>query len=363
MSTDLSPLTDFPTISLPLPDICSVESLSVAYKYSYFYILLLISSFPLLFIISAPYGKLKKSTWTIDISYRLGWFIMEAPGWITHIIISFIVAPQIIHTIKLSYSKFSIPILSDQNLNNINDVSSPFDNIVPPQINLYILIVFFSAIFYNCHYFYRSIIYPRMAKSSKTMDLVPVLMASIFNVSNGLVQSYGSFCILPQNVTHLDLFMYTIGHLGFCLCWFGCFWSDKYLISLRSSSVVVESEEKEAKKTIIDQNDTISHYTIPTKGLFRITYSANYLCEFFQWGFFAMMILPNPFYYDFSTFFDNFCVDNLLSLDFFDKLPFLFDSGRMLFVCLTFSNLFPRAVQYRAFYKELALKQGKIKNE
>jgi len=252
---------------------------------------MLILSFPLLFFVSAPYGKLKQSTWTFDVDPRLGWFIMEAPAWITYLAITFTALPQVLTRFQQSYETYSIP-----------DPSTG-STILPPQLNLYMVVFFVSAILYNGHYIYRSSIYPFLTHSSKSMDLVPVLCASVFNFSNGLIQSYNILCTQPKDLNSMSFLYFTFGLVGFMLAWFGCFYSDSYLISLR-------------------QHRKGTQYVIPTAGLFQFTYSANYLCEFIQWVCFAVLT-QNSY------------------------------SG-WLFVFLTFSNLYPRAVKYRQFYLQMA---------
>eukprot|EP00461_Guttulinopsis_vulgaris_P004066 UN04067 len=74
-------------VSLYPEELCT--TLQTPQLYAHIYILIQIFlSFPTLFFLDAPYGKLTPTkTWTFKINHILGWFLMEATAWIVFFIV------------------------------------------------------------------------------------------------------------------------------------------------------------------------------------------------------------------------------------------------------------------------------------
>ncbi len=189
---------------------------------------------PILFRVTAPYGRHSKETWGPMINNKLGWFIMEVPSLII----------------------FSIFIIRGRGI----------------QMDF----IGFLSILYMFHYFYRSIIFPLMINTgSKKMPLVIAMSAIFFNFVNGSVNGYW-LGTLSENYP-MD-WVYDIRFIaGVVLFIFGFvihFYHDRVLIQLRRTSN--------------------NEYQIPNTGLFKYISCPNYFGEILEWLGYALMCWSLP---------------------------------------------------------------------
>jgi len=190
--------------------------------------------FPLLFFISAPYGRHSRPGWGPVLPARLGWVLMELPSPICFIWM-FLQGPN-------------------------------SGNIVPLML----------AAMYLAHYLYRAFIYPlRMRGSGKTNPLLTVAMAFIFNIFNGSLNGW-AISSLGGHLTDSWLtdprFL-----LGVALFIIGA------TINLRSDA---------ALRRLRKPGD--SGYSIPNTGLHRHVASPNYFGEIIEWTGFALAAWTLP---------------------------------------------------------------------
>jgi 3-oxo-5-alpha-steroid 4-dehydrogenase 1 len=185
--------------------------------------------FPLLFKITAPYGRHTKSNWGPMISNRLGWFLMELPALVL----------------------FSFFILTGKNLGQ--------------------LVILAASTLWVAHYINRTLIFPlRIKSSNKKMPLTIVALAFFFNIVNGFINGYWlghlsppyaeSWLYDPRFITGIILFV-----AGFIINQY----HDHLLIRLRKSSG--------------------TSYKIPYGRLFRYISCPNFFGEIIEWGGFAIL--------------------------------------------------------------------------
>lgn len=190
--------------------------------------------FVVLFFVSAPYGRHRRSGWGLMIPSRVGWLFMEAPSAIL----------------------FAI-------LFGIGDA--------PKNIVLYLFLMMWEA-----HYIDRAFIYPlRIANGSSTMPVSVVLMAFVFNLGNSYINARYLFTFSGGYETGWLLDPRFI--MGFALFWTGYGvnrWADRILIRLRR-------EKPEA-------------YQIPNGGLYRWISCPNYLGEILEWTGWALATWSLP---------------------------------------------------------------------
>ena len=104
---------------------------------------------PVLFFISAPYGRHSRPGWGPVVPAKLGWIVMELPS-------------------PLCFAWFYF--------------QGDHSTATAPMI-LFLM--------YMAHYSYRAVIYPfQMKGSGKTKPLLTVLMAIFFNVLNGSLNGW-----------------------------------------------------------------------------------------------------------------------------------------------------------------------------
>lgn len=172
----------------------------------------------------APYGRYSNYQFGKPISARLSWFIMEFPP----VIISF--------TIYFINCRESI---------NID----------------------YMLMLYTIHYIYRSVIYSYLIRDGKPLPLSTSLLALIFNVFNGTLQSLasvnGRFTLSPINI---------IGIIGFVVGLSINIISDHQLRMLRSSASTTPEQR----------------YKIPRGKLFDYVSCANYFGEIVEWWGYAV---------------------------------------------------------------------------
>jgi len=103
--------------------------------------------FLLLFFVRAPYGRHIRAGWGPSLENRLGWFIMELP------------AVLVFGVIVLLYAR----------------------------LNATVIILF---LLWELHYVHRDLIYPWTLKKGKKMPWLIVLMAIVFNTTNGYLNGW-----------------------------------------------------------------------------------------------------------------------------------------------------------------------------
>jgi 3-oxo-5-alpha-steroid 4-dehydrogenase 1 len=186
-------------------------------------------SFPILFFISAPYGRHWRKGWGPTIKARWGWVIMEAPS-------------------PLCFG--AVYVWS----------GASFDGV--PMLLAGIWMV---------HYLYRSFVFPfRMRGGDKGKPLLTVVMAFAFNVANGGINAYAITIMAPHLVGEGAL---SLVHVWVGIAVFVCGWvinqqSDAILLGLRKPGE--------------------TGYKIPHGGMYRWVSCPNYLGEFIEWCGFAI---------------------------------------------------------------------------
>ena len=184
-------------------------------------------SLPLLFFVTAPYGRHLRKGWGPTMPAKLGWIIMEAPSPIGFAIVFFMVRP---------------------------------DGVVPW--------VLFGL--WELHYVYRTFIFPlRMRGSGKRKPVLTAVFAFLFNCANGPMNAYG-VTVLGAHLTSdwLSSPLFVAGVAVFFLGWSINQHADAVLRNLRKPGE--------------------SGYKIPYGGFYRFISCPNYFGEIVEWIGFAM---------------------------------------------------------------------------
>lgn len=242
------------------------------------------------------------------INHILGWFLMEASAWITFLTLLLVAIVQ--------YDLLSI--VRGSTTSSLLQKDDVFFN--------YCLLLVVIVALYPTHYIYRSIIYPRMMPYNSQMDLLPSLLALLFNICNALLHANNILCTQTTITNLLQISPHAVlyGAVFFILSWLGCHHADRVLINLRAKR---QKQQQQINNNINASSPPLSpndKYVVPAPSdstLFTLTYTPNYAFEVLQWVSFA--VLTQHAY------------------------------TSWLFVAATFANLFPRAMQYRAFYHDL----------
>jgi len=189
---------------------------------------------PVLFVISAPYGRHSRPGWGPLLPARLGWILMELP------------------------SPLCFAWLYFQGGNRYEAAA----------------LVLFSL--YMAHYIYRAVVYPfQMRGSGKTKPLLTVVMAVLFNVFNGSLNGWAIGALAAHlNDAWLTDPRFVIGVALFILGAGINLHSDAILRALRKPGD--------------------SSYTIPNKGLHKQVASPNYFGEIVEWSGFALAASTMP---------------------------------------------------------------------
>ena len=189
-------------------------------------------AFILLLKVKAPYGKFSSKKWGATMPYKLGWFIQE------------IISP-------IFFSYFFLTGSLD-----IKSVSW----------------IFF--IFWNIHYFNRSIILPlQQKKKSPPMPIIVVLLAIIFNIINGFINGYYLGSIQTYDMSYLLNINFVSGLVIFLVGFFINFKSDRILLNLKNNN---------------------KGYQIPRGFMYNYISSPNYFGEIIEWTGFAIMTWSIP---------------------------------------------------------------------
>ena len=190
--------------------------------------------FPVMLIITPPYGRHSKTTWGPMINNKLGWFLMEVPSLI---ILTWLVIKGKAYT----------------------DV---------------VILVAFSMWF--IHYLHRSIIFPfRLKTKGKKMPVLIMSFAVIFNSVNAWLNGYW-FAYLSESydASRLTDPWFIVGILLFVFGFVVNQYHDRILIKLRKSSR--------------------NGYKIPYGSLFKYVSCPNFLGEIIEWSGFVLVAWNLP---------------------------------------------------------------------
>ncbi len=191
--------------------------------------------FPILFKVTAPYGRYSNKHWGPMINNQLGWFLMELPA----------------------LAVFVFFILHFKRLEN--------------------RVVLIASGLWIAHYFHRVVIYPfRIRTGSKKMPVVILMFAFIFNLINGSINGYWLGYLYTESDPDCGITYFRIiaGSVLFVTGFIINLYHDRLLIRLRKTS----------------QNG----YKIPYGGLFQYTSCPNFFGEIIEWGGFALFCWGMP---------------------------------------------------------------------
>ncbi|MEM9070000.1 MAG: DUF1295 domain-containing protein [Myxococcota bacterium] len=185
-------------------------------------------SFPLLFFVTAPYGRHLRKGWGPTMPAKLGWVVMEAPSPIGFAVV-FLTSGRAFETVPL---------------------------------------VLFGM--WQLHYIYRTFIFPlRMRGSGKRKPVLTVVFAFLFNCANGAMNAYAITWLAPHlNTAWLTDPRFIVGVLVFVTGWAMNQHADAVLRNLRAPGE--------------------TGYKIPFGGMYRFVSCPNYFGEIVEWCGFAL---------------------------------------------------------------------------
>lgn len=190
------------------------------------------AAFIALLLVPAPYGRFCRRGWGPVFSSRTAWFLMEAPALFTFALLFLLGGRR-------------------------DPVSAAF------------------ALVWCAHYAYRGLVYPFRLRSSKSVPLVVVLSAILFNVTNGYLQGRHLFTLAqPPPPAWLHDLRFATGVALFAIGLAITVGSDAILRQLRSAS---------------DHG-----YRLPRGGMFRWVSCPNYLGELLEWSAWALLTWSAP---------------------------------------------------------------------
>lgn len=186
--------------------------------------------FVCLFFVDAGYGKFYTKKWGPTVNNKLGWLLMEAPVFVLMLACYFAWADK---------------------------------TAIVPMVFL---------ILFEMHYFQRSFIFPLRLKGSSRMPLAIVLLGTVFNSLNALMQGGWLFRLAPAD-------MYTVEWLT----------TPQFIVGtvIFLAGMAINQHSDHVIRQLRQPGDT-NHY-LPTKGLYRYVTSANYFGEFVEWCGFALL--------------------------------------------------------------------------
>lgn len=238
-----------------------------------------VATFPVLFRVSAPYGKLVRDGWGPRVDGRWGWFVQE------------IVSPVTLTAVYLR----GITDDDDGGGFVFDDAGATGRPIDSPRARGWV--VLFLALWW-AHYVNRAVVYPLSRRMSDT-TLPVVAMAVTFNLINGTLMG----AELAHGSAHLA--RPRLGPLAGGLALFAL------------GAAVNVSADRALRRLRKSPADT-KHY-VPRGGLFERVACPHYLGEVTEWIGFALATQTR---------------------------------AGWAFAFWTFANLLPRAVAYRAWYRE-----------
>lgn len=183
-----------------------------------------------LYFVDAGYGKFYNPKWGPAIGNRLGWVLMEAPVFITMIILW---------------------LCSDRRADTVR---------------LIFLLIF------ELHYFQRSFIFPMLIRGNGKMPLAIILMGVLFNTLNALMQGGWFFYVSPEGQYGPEWLTSPQFICGTVIFLAGMF------VNIQSDAII---------RNLRKPGDT-RHY-LPKGGMFKYVTSANYFGEFVEWVGFAIL--------------------------------------------------------------------------
>jgi 3-oxo-5-alpha-steroid 4-dehydrogenase 1 len=184
-------------------------------------------SFPVLFFVSAPYGRHQRPGWGPSLPAKVAWVLMEAPA-------------------SLGFAL----------------VFALFWN----RVDLAPLLLFFL---WQAHYVERAFVFPLRMRGAGKKPAVVTALGILFNVCNGPMNAYAITALAPHlGPAWLTDPRFVFGSLVFALGFAGNRWSDAILRGLRKPGS--------------------SGYVVPQGGLFRYVTAPNYLTEIVAWTGFAI---------------------------------------------------------------------------
>ena len=183
-----------------------------------------------LFFVDAGYGKFYQPKWGPSVGNRLGWMLMEAPVFVTMLLLWW---------------------FSDRRTDGVR---------------LVFLLLF------EAHYFHRSFIFPLQIRGRSRMPLSIILMGVLFNTLNALMQGGWIFYLSAPDRYPLSWLTSPAFLVGTAIFLFGM------AVNIRSDSII---------RHLRAPGDT-AHY-LPKGGMFRYVTSANYFGEFIEWTGFAIL--------------------------------------------------------------------------
>lgn len=211
------------------------------FDYSFFQVLMAVMAvlavivFIALQYVAAPYGIMISDKWGATINNKTGWIIMEAPAFITMLLLW---------------------------------VISPRAAWIAPAV---------MASLFLLHYFQRSFIFPLLLKGRNRMPWAIVLMGLIFNIINAYLLGAWLFFFSPATLYTAKWLSSPLFILGTIVFFIGMW------INLRSDYII---------RHLRKPGDT-RHY-IPRGGMFRYVSCANYLGEITEWIGFAILTWSLP---------------------------------------------------------------------
>lgn len=185
--------------------------------------------------VAAPYGIMVSDKWGATVNNKTGWIIMEAPAFITMLMLW---------------------------------IFSPRSGWVAPAI---------MASFFLLHYFQRSFVFPLLLKGSNRMPWLIILMGMVFNTVNAYLLGAWIFFFSPESLYTVNWLTSPLFILGTAVFFTGMW------INLRSDYIIRHLRKPGDSR----------HY-IPRGGMFRYVSCANYLGEITEWTGFAILTWSLP---------------------------------------------------------------------
>ena len=206
------------------------------------------------------YGRYMKDNQKNTVPERIGWLMFEAPQWFSFALFFWLTAAQ----------------------TNLNAAT----------------FVLFGL--WQCHYFYRALIYPlRMKSEGKRLPKETIYFGVFFNSANGFVNAYAiGHAEHLMSADWLNDPRFMIGLAVAVFGWIINFHSDSVLVNLRKPGE--------------------TGYKIPHGGMFRFISAANYFGEIVLWCGWAIMS---------------------------------WTPAGLVFAFFTIANLAPRAISHHRWYK------------
>ena len=176
--------------------------------------------FVILFYVKAPYGRHIRGGWGPVLENRLGWFVMESP------------AVLVLGVIVLTYAQLNLTVVS-------------------------------LLLLWQLHYCHRAFIYPWTLKKGKKMPWLIMLMAVVFNTSNGYLNGWSLVSHAEQYTNPwLSSPQFLVGGI--------MFFSGMALNKISDRQLAALSEAK-------------AGYQVPHGLAYRWVSCPNYLGEIIQW--------------------------------------------------------------------------------